>query len=168
MNIVLTVLYITVFSMSFRCVHADNSGANFIMTTANECLHIGSDDDDCIINDKLLVGCIETDAMLPPLDNFNYRVIVRGSNHYHYHRSTHSSIRMVINERQAYKKIRPYLSHIGFPYKCRAGESWQFKVTLIKYADDTFMIPVDIPLNDPVVALMSYYYSDNMRVTLRQ
>lgn len=132
--------------MTVRCVYiaaADansNYNTNLVYMSEDDFLAPGIGNHNEISGDKLYSS-----------DEFNYRLIIRNNHHVH---SPHKKVEFESAER-LWKHIRAYMGFWGARY--------YYTLTLVRYTDDTFTMPIDIPLDDPVIAKMKNYWSDEMR-----
>jgi len=120
-----------------------NGIANFVYMSEAEYTHPGEIGSDLITMDKLICR--------RGADLTYYRIIVRNSSS-----CRHYELRdWCASPFGVYRSFSRYLGwtrghHIN-------------TVTVSRYLDDTFTIPIDIPYDDPVIGCMSHWCGDTMR-----
>lgn len=111
---------------------------------------------DLICEGTIGINYKTADKLVNTVSNHSYRIIVRTSNQDWVPRrrellSANDTVTYV------YRNCQRYFAHSSY---CSTT------ITIAQYTDDSFTTLMDIPLDDPLIAMMSYYYSDNMRSTI--
>lgn len=76
-------------------------------------------------------------------------------------------------ERKDYEDFNRYLHYRAVPYlrrtKMCVDEMWRFSdVTVLKYSDESFAVPVDLTIRDDAVARFKYAFSDELRAMMHR
>jgi len=139
-------------SGNFRRVHVVAGVANFVYMSEDEFLHKGTIGVDYIMTDKIVKCCHWGTPK-------TYRIIVRSPDD---NTTTRELINDIgnVDEFRIYDTFRRYLTLTT----CQDTQGRIFTVTISRYLDDTLTNPMDIPVIDPVVRSLSYWYSDTMRM----
>lgn len=104
--------------------------------------------------DEYTSGPIFIDKLLS-CDEFHYRLIAKD----------HNNIPIKYTRIQTFPTIHDVYTRMRTYFGCSIGGIYYdiYTTTVVRYTDDTFTIPMDIPLDDPIVHMCRHYHSDEMR-----
>jgi len=142
----------------YRVIQVISGNADFAYMSEAEMIHKGKRGLDFMILSRLLMGSHNGETL-------NYRIIIRSRN-IEEMRSYHGSInRYHYTAAQGF--CRAFNAYISWTVGWDNAKESQYRtnmytVTIARYHDE-FTMPMDFPLDDPVVKLMGRHYSDHMR-----